>query len=288
MPKRYIIILFILSLFLFYSSSAQALGFVLSPPRFEFTMPPGGSTTEGVELTNLEEVSLELRAYISDWELDTKGNQSYKKPGTFKTSCSNWVKVNPQRLTLGPKESRLARFTITAPPSGVSGSYWTVLFFESKPTAPAKAPMGVTFAGRLGVIIYATIAGTEVRAGKILDLKILKDKEDKYNFTVTFENAGNIHLRPKGTWEIKNEAGKKVKKGEIGEFLVLPKAQHTQEVPLDMVQPTAEASKTPPAEAPPPPTLLPPGKYTLAVEADYGAKELVGGDLMFEVPGAGK
>lgn len=260
-------------------SWAYAAMFIVSPPRFEITMTPGASTTEAIEVSNAEDAPLELSAYFMDWNMRTNSELSYIKPGTLQTSCTSWMKVNPQTLRLAAKESRLVRFTITAP-QGTAGSYWTVLFLESKAGDFPKGTVGVALKGRVGVIIYATIMGTEVRSGKILDMRVFQDKEAKeggvrpYKLALTFENTGNIYYRPKGTWEIKNEAGKRVKKGEIEDFLVLPKMQRTTELRLE----EGEAEKAVPIQ-------LPPGKYTLSAALDYGAPDLVGGDLIFEVPG---
>lgn len=271
MKKTIAVIAFLFILFLSYSNTPSlAAKFVVSPPRFEFTLSAGSSTTEAIQVANSGEDPLELRMYLMDWEMKKSGDMSYVKPGSTKKSCSSWVRVNPQVISLAPRESQIIRFTITAP-QGTAGSYWTMLFIEPKQPILPKSRMGVAVSGRVGVIIYATIPGTEVRTGKIVDMKVEKDKENKYKLALTFENTGMIHYRPKGSWEIKDAAGKRVNKKEIEEFLVLPQFQRTQEIPLG------------PAEGPE--ALAPPGKYTLSVVLDFGAPDLVGGDLIFEVPG---
>lgn len=250
---------------------AQAVtNFVVSPPRMELSLSGGSSATEAVEITNQGADFLELKAYLMDWELGPEDSFVYRRPGSLKNSSSAWVRVNPQVIRLEPKDKQLVRITVSAPKEA-QGSYWTVLFFESKPEPARGGRMGVTLSGRVGVLIYAVVAGTEARSGKILNLQVKKDKENKYNLSLTFENTGNLHYRPQGSWEIKNEAGKRVKKGEIEDFVVLPKTQRVREIPLG----SAEGSE-----------VLTPGKYTLSVVLDYGAPDLVGGDLIFEVPGA--
>ncbi len=111
--------------------------------------------------------------------------------------------------------------------------------------------------------VYETVPGTEVLSGRVLQVR--KTADDPLTFTVSFENTGNVQLRPTGKIDIINQNGDTVRTLEIEEFPILP-----QRVRTLTVADTLDRS-------------LPSGIYRALVTVDYGGDNLTGGTRDFRL-----
>lgn len=234
---------------------------LISPPRFEFSLASGGSVTNVIEVLNGGETLLHLKAFAMDWTMTENGDQIFYKAGVLEQSCASWIEINPTEFEIPPRQREMVRFTVNVP-GNKAGGYWAVVFFESQPER-AKGNVGVQFAARVGSIIYVNIAKTENKKGEIVDFEIGDYKNKKVQAGVTFQNIGNVPVRPKGKLLIKDIAGNKIGEVELPEQVVLPQLQRKFKAEWQ--------------------GLLPQGIYRLAATIDYGAEEVLEAETVLQV-----
>jgi len=115
--------------------------------------------------------------------------------------------------------------------------------------------------------IYETVPGTEIKSCRITDMQITPASEEKpSNIAVEFENTGNSILKCKGRVEIRDEDGQTIRElllHKKGKFTSLPYGKRM--VKTDVLK------------------KLPSGNYVALAIIDYGGKDLVAGELEFEV-----
>ena len=245
------------------TSSCWGLGFLVTPPRFEFLLAPGQSQTYQVTVINIDSVnSVRLQAMMMDWSMKTSGQTAYFKPGTLDRSCSSWIDVNPADFVVGPQATQDIRFTVKVPDS-TFGSYHSMIFFESQPDTAPQAAIGVVMKAKVGTAIYVTIPGTEVRQAEFIGFSYQRKGYLNHEFKLQVKNTGNVHLRPKGTLTIKNGGGATMATLPLNDEVILPQSQRDLLVPLNQE--------------------LAPGRYTAVINLDCGTPELLQGETVFEV-----
>lgn len=186
--------------------------------------------------------------------------------GTFDTvarSNGDWITVSPKKFTIEEGKAQEVTFTVQVPSTGVSGTYWGAILIEGSPRKVEREGATVLAVERFGVKVYVTIPGTEILSGRVTSVR--KISLDPLTFTVTFENTGNVQLRPKGSIEIISQTGETVRTIPIEEFPILPGAVQTVTV------------------KDPSPDPLAPGIYRALVAIDYGGENLAGGTRDFRV-----
>ncbi len=186
--------------------------------------------------------------------------------GTFDTvarSNGDWITVSPKKFTIEGGKTQEVTFTVQVPSTGVNGTYWGAILIQGSPRKVEREGATVLAVERFGVKVYVTITGTEILSGRVTSVR--KVSLEPLTFTVTFENTGNVQLRPKGSIQIISQTGETVRTIPIEEFPVLPGAVQTVTVKDPSTDPLA------------------PGIYRALVAIDYGGENLAGGTRDFRV-----
>ena len=243
---------------------AARVYFVVSPPRFEMTMAPGQSRTETISIINGDSSNpLRLKVSVKGWEKNKNGQTTYFDPAEQVRSCGGWLVINPSEFEIPAGGIETARFTVSVPET-VNGSYWAMIFFESQPDTNTKSMVGVRVTGRLGASVYINIDGTLQYQSEMTGFSYKRAGYQNHEFTVGVKNNGNVYFRPKGTLEIKDASGKKIKSADItDDIVILPGA--LRDIKLLIKQ------------------VIPPGRYTANLTIDCGQPELLEGEVSFEV-----
>jgi len=115
-----------------------------------------------------------------------------------------------------------------------------------------------------GTELADTVSGTEVLSGRVIGVKTVEN--DPLTFEVSFQNTGNVQLRPKGRLDIISRSGDTVRSIIIEEFPLLPRAVRYLRIVDASVEP------------------LSPGRYLALAVLDFGNPDyLTGGQLAFDV-----
>jgi hypothetical protein len=165
---------------------------LISPPRVETAIKPGQTTRQVLEVTQVGPVSGRFRIYTNDWRLNANGGVDFfeeLQPG----SCRPWVALERRELTVGGNGKVRFRFEIT-PPAEASGTEcrFAVMFEGLDPSSAASGGISFPVSGRIGVIVYAAMAGSKPEL-KILGHAISGDAAKLP--TLQIQNTGNAHGR---------------------------------------------------------------------------------------------
>lgn len=235
----------------------------VSPPRLELTLELGQSVTEVIRVSNSATGETHFKAYTMDWILSQKGEFIPIPSGSGDRSASPWITINPREFDIAPGGTQELRLGIKVP-RDAAGGYRSVVFVESAPSR-ISGTFGAAVVGRVGVVVYITVAGTAVRSGNITDLSAEFDGEKGIlSGNIGFENTGNVHLRLAGSVEIRDTAGMTVAKVDIPGTVSLPGTY--REVPFEWHG------------------KLGAGHYIVLAILDYGGEAQVAGQTMLEVP----
>lgn len=217
----------LLSLIISAMSLAAAGGVALSPVRLDLTLPPGAQQTEVVHLYTTGAADLPLSATVSDWTLSPSGTLSFLPMGSVEYSASSWVSLEASQTTVPGKGQTAFRLQLAVPrDASLAGTYHTVVFFATQPTAPQTTGLGIVTRQRIGLIIYVTIAGTQRNASSLQDFY-----RDGNKLWLVVDNSGNTLMRYSGTIEFRDREGATLKTVPISGGVVLRGSSETISVP---------------------------------------------------------
>lgn len=200
--KQFLIII-ILVIALFWASKGFAL--TISPPLQEYRADPGQELSGVIKLINDEDV---VRVYYASVERfkakGEKGEAEYTGPTADETQLASWIKLEQTSVILQPRERKEIRYKISVPEKASAGGNYAAIFWSSQ--APEiKGAAGIGVVGKIGSLFLVRISGEIVEDGKVAEFKTDKNFYNRkpINFSLKFENLGNVHLKPAGEITLK-------------------------------------------------------------------------------------
>ncbi|MBN1778768.1 MAG: hypothetical protein JW816_00905 [Candidatus Buchananbacteria bacterium] len=192
--------------FSFFISPAEAL--TIFSPVVELATKPGVPVNGIVKIYNETNQAVSLRSSVELY----RGSQSVKMNSILPADFLGWFKVSQPSLVLQAKQAIFIPFTVNVPAKTTPGGYYAVIYWQ--PETSTKNQTGdVGVSSKVGTTVFLRVEGDIVESLDLTDFNVYPLKPVYFslpiNFNVSLKNAGNIHLQPTGTIEIKNWLGSK-------------------------------------------------------------------------------
>jgi len=216
---------------------AQDFDLTVSPVKKELTMDPGGEMDFTVTLINHTQHDQELLVYTMDFFINPDNSYDFREPGYYTYSCSQWITIPRQRLTVPARSQHEEPFHLRVPSDAEPGGHFSVLFFQDAAESPPG--QGVKPSYRIGSLILVTVSGEIVREANIRALSVESDffslwgppaggeagwpaRDIRYHLEV--ENTGNVHLTVQASLSYRSKFGFGSGSIDLGEITLLPGA----------------------------------------------------------------
>ncbi len=179
-------------------AQVQAQGFaaLISPPRVETSVKPGQTTRLVLEVSQVGPMPGRFRIYTNDWRINTNGGVDFFDD-LQANSCRQWVALERREMTVAGNGKNRFRFEIAPPADAPVMECRFAIMFEGQDAATVSSGGGVSFPvlGRIGVIVYASMVGTQAR----LAIEGRRVSADAAHVpTLDVANTGNAHGRVAG------------------------------------------------------------------------------------------
>jgi P pilus assembly chaperone PapD len=235
--------------------------------ELELQMRPVAASpiTQTIVVRNPGAAATTAQLHLEDWDRLENGTNRFLRVGTGSGTCGPRLSVFPASLSLGPGQSQTVRVTWT--PDGAAAAAtecWGIVFIE-QPPPPRRAGTGLVLQVRTGVKVYVTPPGL-TRSAAIARLALLPGAQPRgaRPLLVSVRNDGAVHFEASARVEIRRPDD------TVADSLTLP-----------MLYALPGAVATVGATLP----ALAPGRYVLLLFVDYGAPDLLAGQLEIDVPG---
>lgn len=219
-------LLFATSLFFFVPvrrAQAALTGLTIQPVKFSYTLSPGQSVSDVVDVTNAGDGDAVIYDSLQDFVpvANTNGIQFVGRAPDV-TSVRDWITIHePSSFPLKIGDSETVNFTITVPKDAEPGSHFGVMLFDAVPNSEASSTLKV--GTQVGTLVLVTVPGNHLEKGKIVDFTAPSFlQKGPITFDTKFENDGTVYFEPKGTITVKNIFGKIVALVPIEGDVVLP------------------------------------------------------------------
>jgi len=204
--------------------------FVLGPGKIELFLDPGETISRDLNITNRNGKPLKVHIEVEDFTGDP--DYSVKLLGSEKGpySLRDYLKPEVTSFTLAHGEKATLPVTVSIPktvePGGLFGSVIVTVEPEAENSVGGvdQTKGNVTIVSRLATLFFVRVRGDAKEDGSLKSFTTDKKFYQKppVNFSVVYENRGNVHLDPYAEIEIKNIFGKKVDSVEIEPYFVMP------------------------------------------------------------------
>ncbi len=225
----------------------------------------GRPVTATIVVRNPDAVPTTAQIHVEDWDRLPNGTNRFLPPGTVSGSCGSRLRVFPTALSLAPGDSETVRVTWTPDSSGAPATEcWSIVFIEQpSPRLPRRGSAGLSLQVRTGVKVYVTPPDLP-RSASIEQLALVPapDSGAPRRVRVRVLNDGGVHFEAKASLEIRRPDDTMVDSLGLPSLYALPGAVAAQEDSLP---------------------ALPRGRYVLLLLVDYGASDLLAGQLETEV-----
>lgn len=230
MRKFCLNLFFILALFILIVSISNALSINVDPSSLVLSAKKGESISGFITIDNKGPQDILVKAYVEDWVFLPDRSKAFKKPGSQKNSCSQWITLYPDKFTIAPNRSQQVKYTITVP-SDAKGGYYSVIFFESQHDDPdLLKKANVIIAGRIGTIVYFETKENSEKKLSLKDFSFSKPITGKpMLFKIKLKNDGNTFASPTGNIIIVDSLSNLLAKIDLGKQFILQGEEVTVE-----------------------------------------------------------
>lgn len=199
-----------LSALLLIPTGSSALS--LDPAILEIDLTAGAKTVAPVTLDNDTLETLNLETEVVTFTVSDETGQPEFAFGETTNGIATWVDVDAGPINLKPGSNEVINIIFDTPAGATPGGYYVAVFFNQ--ASPSDEGGSVMIESKVGTLFLATVAGNYTQAGKIAEFSSSGEStmgDKPVDFTVRFQNTGDVHLKPTGTITITSLLGKTIK-----------------------------------------------------------------------------
>ena len=202
-----------LAAFLVVAPATFAIG--IRPLRYEVNVKPGNSIKGEVTVVNETDKDIIAEPIIQVfYKNDEAGLPIYltKEEQLKQNKIENflsWIDISSDKIPVSAKGAVNVPYTVNVPKKAIAGGKYATIAFQ-----PVKEPTdGISINVRAASLLYVNVEGKIIRSGELTYFGLPKKPLDDPPFTldISFQNTGNIHLKPTGWIELADlDTGKKL------------------------------------------------------------------------------
>jgi len=203
---------------------AQRPPITLTPNHFDITAYPGEHVSLKTEFRNGTDATLSVHVTSEDfWPNGEEGGVALGRTEDTSFSLKNWVRPSMADQRVGPGETLPLDVSIQIPPNAEPGSRWGALLVTTDPTPGTEGKLVRTLITATLLLRVPGESSEEIVVESFSVSGVSQiAKAIPVVFTARFRNAGQVHLKPRGTITVRNMLGSEVAKATLPEENALP------------------------------------------------------------------
>jgi hypothetical protein len=168
--------------------ASEPVGIQVTPLRAYPAQSPGATTKGSLTLTNYTTSPQYIALSVESFKTV---NEAYDY-GFGSDEATKWVQFSEPFVTLAPKQSKVAEYTIAVPAGASPGGKYLSLVTTVSPTAGTQ---GVTEIHRVASLVYLQVNGALTKQGALLSFDLPKfSTRQTITAQVRLANSGNTHF----------------------------------------------------------------------------------------------
>lgn len=193
---------------------AQSQALTVTPPLFQISIEPGSVWQSSIKVANSNEFPLTVYAQVVNFAAEGEGGKGKFIPvlnksesqGTF----AEWIEISEGPHVIPEGQTGDISFFVDVPHDAAPGGHFAAILIETKPPDDTNAEVfSVGTSQAVASLFFARVEGDVIESADIREFSVteriveIPDAE----FSLRFENKGNVHVQPRGNIVIKNMWG---------------------------------------------------------------------------------
>ncbi len=205
------------------AGAEEKLTLTITPPLFQLTIGPGGIWSSSVKIVNTNSYDLTLYASVMNFEANGEGGSGKFTPiiedgnEASVNSLAQWIEVSKKPIFIPKEKSAEIPFSVRIPENAPPGGHYAAILVGTQPLSDKSEGPVIRVSSLVSSLLFVRIKGDVREEGNIREFSTGKTfyQKPEVDFTLRFENIGNVHLQPQGDIVIYNMWGK-----ERGKILI--------------------------------------------------------------------
>lgn len=185
----------------------------VTPPLFQISVVPGDVWQSSIKVVNGNAYPLTVYAEVVNFEAMGESGQGKFIPilskGEDTITLAEWITIPEGPYEISPEATSEVSFFLDVPKDAPPGGHYAAILISTKPPASESNEPIVQTAQVVTSLFFVRIEGDVYEKGDIREFGV-RDAflpTPEAEFSLRFENKGNVHLQPKGDIVITNMWG---------------------------------------------------------------------------------
>jgi len=197
------------------TSFAQgSISLSVSPTLFDMTASPTQDWSSNVRVINANEVPLQIYTDVVNFKPSGEAGRGSMAPVLSDESngstLAEWITIQNTEQLIPAEQTVSIPFTIDVPDDAAPGGHYAAILIGTRSFDSTQGTSQVETAQVVTALVFLRVAGDVQETGQIRDFTTsrLISEAPAMDFSIRFENTGNVHLQPQGNITITNMWGK--------------------------------------------------------------------------------
>lgn len=186
----------------------------VTPPLFQLSALPGDIWQSTIRVINSNEYPLTVYAKVVNFAPEGEGGRGrfmpVLNPDENKATIAEWIEVAEGPYVISPEQTEEVSFFVEIPKDAAPGGHFAAILIGTEAPKNQDDSLAVVTSQSVASLFFVRIEGDVIEDAIIREFSIL-DRSIEYpqaEFSLRFENKGNVHLQPRGNIVITNMWGK--------------------------------------------------------------------------------
>jgi hypothetical protein len=197
----------------------EGMSLTIAPPLFQINLQPGETWSSSIAVVNNNTYNISLYADpVLFKPSGESGSPVFISPtnedglshGPDTSTLAGWITVPQGAFEVTREQTYNLPLTISVPKDAAPGGHYAAVLIGNHAPEGTSEESVVNVTSSIAALIFLSVSGDVIEKGRIRDFVTEKSLYEtaQANFSLRFENQGNVHLLPQGNIVIYNMFGK--------------------------------------------------------------------------------
>lgn len=194
---------------------AQAsMSISVTPPLFQLNIAPGEVWKSSLKVVNSNAFPLTVYTQLYNFEPKGEDGQGELIPraqgeGGAIGTLADWITITTDPIVIQPEQSADVPITVSIPKEAAPGGHFAAVLTGTRPSNKTGSSV-VRTSQAVTSLFFVRVAGDIHESGTVREFSVAHTFQEtpQADFSVRFQNTGNVHLQPQGDITIYNMWGK--------------------------------------------------------------------------------
>ena len=194
-----------------YAQTKQILS--VTPPLFQMSAMPGKIWQSTIKVVNGNPYPMTVYAEVVNFKAVGESGHGQFLPiqggDTEKTTLAHWIDIPGGPHLIPPETAKEISFFVDVPEDAPPGGHYAAVLITTKPSGGMGGGSAVQTSQAVTSLFFMRIEGDVHEDGSIREFRVMDTfmPRPEAEFSLRFENKGNVHLQPRGNIVITNMWG---------------------------------------------------------------------------------